>query len=143
MATASSHYSGNPADSQLDEVRFILGDTDCGHAKLTDAEILWMITEYGDLASAAGAEQIAAQFSASAIVQTGQTRREGNQLSRNYTRLAAKLRLKGGRLIGGVKPYVGGISKSEKLTESLRSDLVQPGTVKGQFDNPRSSGTLD
>jgi hypothetical protein len=137
MAKASAHYSGDPSTSALDEVRFIVGDTDCGHAKLTDAEILFLIEEFASLASAAAAEQISAQFASSAIVQTGQTRREGNQLSRQYSRLAAKLRLNGGRLLGGVRPYAGGVSHAEKRADWANSDLVQPNLFKNQFDNPR------
>lgn len=43
----SFSYSGNPADSQLDECRFILGDTDEAHPIMQDEEIEYMIDTYG------------------------------------------------------------------------------------------------
>jgi hypothetical protein len=40
-------YSGNPADSQRDEVRFMLGDTDETEPIMQDEEIDYLIAEYG------------------------------------------------------------------------------------------------
>lgn len=36
-------YSGNPADSALDEVRFLVGDTDAGDQLLSDQEIEYLL----------------------------------------------------------------------------------------------------
>ena len=43
----SWNYSGNPADSTLDEVRFLIGDTDANAPIMQDEEIGYLITEYG------------------------------------------------------------------------------------------------
>ena len=43
----SFSYSGNPADSVLDECRFLLGDTDEKHPIMQDEEIEYMIDTYG------------------------------------------------------------------------------------------------
>ena len=40
-------YSGNPADSSLDKVRFLIGDTDTTDQLLTDEEINYTISESG------------------------------------------------------------------------------------------------
>ncbi len=43
-------YSGNPANSALDEARFILGDTDDKDPVLSDEELNFMINKYTDTA---------------------------------------------------------------------------------------------
>lgn len=40
-------YSGNPADSEKDAVRFLIGDTDTNDQLLSDAEINYVIVESG------------------------------------------------------------------------------------------------
>lgn len=40
-------YSGKPANSQLDEMRFILGDTNMSEPVMQDEELEYLITEYG------------------------------------------------------------------------------------------------
>ena len=41
-------YSGNPSDSQLSEIRFIIGDTNEAEPIMQDEEIEYLITEYGN-----------------------------------------------------------------------------------------------
>jgi len=43
----SWNYSGNPASSELDELRFIIGDTNSAEPIMQDEEIQYLITEYG------------------------------------------------------------------------------------------------
>ena len=40
-------YSGNPANSKLDEMRFVIGDTNESSPIMQDEEIEYLITEYG------------------------------------------------------------------------------------------------
>ena len=40
-------YSGNPKDSPIDEVRFLVGDTNKNEPILQDEEIQYLIDEYG------------------------------------------------------------------------------------------------
>ena len=51
MATGPATYSGDPGNSDLDQVRFLLGDTDvAGDAALfSDAEITWGVNAWGPL----------------------------------------------------------------------------------------------
>lgn len=41
-------YSGNPADSPLDELRFLTGDTNEAAQILQDEELQYLIAEYGN-----------------------------------------------------------------------------------------------
>jgi hypothetical protein len=40
-------YSGNPASSEMDELRFIIGDTNISEPIMQDEELEYLITEYG------------------------------------------------------------------------------------------------
>ena len=40
-------YSGNPKDSPIDDVRFLVGDTNKNEPILQDEEIQYLIDEYG------------------------------------------------------------------------------------------------
>ena len=58
-------YSGNPASSTLDQVRFLCGDTDTNNQLLTDAEINWLISQWTPnayYAAAFACEAIAGQY---------------------------------------------------------------------------------
>jgi len=57
-------YSGNPANSALDQVRFVIGDTDSANQLLSNAEIDWLISARGNASLAApnAAEAIAAKL---------------------------------------------------------------------------------
>lgn len=74
MASGPATYSGDPGASDLDQVRFLLGDIDCaGDAALfSDAEIQWAVNTWGPLygsnilTAAQLAENAAAQYAQSA-----------------------------------------------------------------------------
>jgi hypothetical protein len=46
-------YSGNPGSSSLDEVRFLIGDTDTSDQLLSNEELNWIIAQEPDTYSAA------------------------------------------------------------------------------------------
>lgn len=46
-------YSGDPSDSALDEIRFLIGDTDTNDQLLSNEEITYLYTAYGDAYAAA------------------------------------------------------------------------------------------
>lgn len=59
-------YSGNPASSNLDKVRFLVGDTDTNNQLLRDAEINWLLSEWNNnvyVAAAHAAYSLSAEFS--------------------------------------------------------------------------------
>lgn len=47
-ATSQASYSGDPSTSDLDTVRFLIRDTDASDYQFTDAEITFLLTEWGD-----------------------------------------------------------------------------------------------
>lgn len=52
-------YSGDPGSSILDEIRFLIQDTDTNDQLLSDEEITYLSTEYGDPYSSAIAAVLA------------------------------------------------------------------------------------
>ena len=46
-------YSGDPSDSALDEIRFLIGDTDTNDQLLSNEEITYLYDAYGDAYAAA------------------------------------------------------------------------------------------
>lgn len=49
-------YSGNPADSKLDEIRFLLGDTTEDSTSLSDEEIIYILAQNSDVVRASAAD---------------------------------------------------------------------------------------
>ena len=59
-------YSGNPANSANDEVRFLIGDTDTNNQLLSNEEIAWLLTEWNSnsyIAASNAAYSLSAEFS--------------------------------------------------------------------------------
>jgi hypothetical protein len=59
-------YSGNPASSDLDKVRFLIGDTNTANQLLSNEEITWLLAEWNDnayVAAANAAYSLSAEFS--------------------------------------------------------------------------------
>lgn len=78
-------YSGNPGQSTLDQVRFLLGDTVDETHVLEDEEITWLLSENADdpyYAAAGGAIRL----SIKATNQAEETKRVGDlELTRRFT----------------------------------------------------------
>ena len=132
-------YSGNPAASSLDQVRFLIGDTDTSDQLISDEEILWSITNNGSAYAAA-------IQCCSAIIASGRLtdKRVGDlqifksQRVNQYQQLIAELKR---RLATGAIPYAGGISKADKLGVVNDSDRVEPAFRIGLHDNPSNRTT--
>lgn len=131
------NYGGSPATSQLDAVRFLVGDTQQSDQLLQDGEVGWLLSEWPDAywAAAAGATQIAAQFAREVSYSADGVQTGLSELQQKYEQLAVDLRkqaVKKGRIVA---PYVGGISISDK--ESLESNTDATGTFfqYGMNDN--------
>jgi hypothetical protein len=123
-------YSGNPGASDLDAVRFMIGDTDTTSQQLTDEEIGYLLTQHGS-AQAAGitaCRSLAAKFSRYADQTTGSISVSYSQLSANYRALVRDI------LFGAVvEPYAGGISKQDMAAVDADSDAVT-GFAVGMHD---------
>lgn len=62
-------YSGDPSASNLDKIRFLIGDTDTSNQLLLDAEITFLFSEWNSnayLAAAHACDSLAAKFAGKA-----------------------------------------------------------------------------
>lgn len=84
-------YSGNPATSALDEVRFLLGDTDTGDQLLSNEEITYLLGKYADShqAAAEASRAVAAKLSRLADKEVGDLKVKLSQKASHYANLAS------------------------------------------------------
>lgn len=127
-------YSGNPADSDKDAIRFLLQDTvDAGHF-LEDAEITWLITQEVNIytAAAAGAMLIAGRSHNVQVKKVGDLSITfGAEM---WKALAEWLR---GRGYGYRIPTAGGISRNDKRTREDDSDWIVPDFFRDLHRDPQ------
>jgi hypothetical protein len=136
VACEDSTYSGDPANNATDRVRFEIGDTNMSAALLTDAEIAFLLAEYPAvmIAAANGAEQIAARYAGKVDSKSGGVSKSSSQLATHYRTLADDLRGRAA-INSPALPYVGGLSKQEKVDDANATDMPDPAFAVGQFDN--------
>ncbi len=107
-------YSGDPSSSQLDEVRFLLGDTDTSAEKLADDEITYLLGQWGDpiRAAHAGAMQLASVYAGKMNKSIGSTRLEYSTIFNQYVQIAKELAKRGGftSLAMSALPVAGGLA---------------------------------
>lgn len=125
-------YSGNPGGSDLDLVRFLIGDTDTNDQQLTDEEINYLLTAYGSPqpAALAAIDGLISKFSRYANQRTGDISVDWGKIVENYRELARTIRRQ-----MKVAPYAGGITISDKEIDEENEDLVQPAFARGFMDN--------
>jgi hypothetical protein len=131
-------YSGNPAASALDEVRFLTRDTDSTATwTLQDAEILYATAKYPTnilLAAAVCAEAILGRFA-----QMYQSKHVGDltltvsNRHAQYLILAQQLRARAN--LAGVSIYAGGLSWTEKREQDADADRVAPAAKTDGMNN--------
>jgi hypothetical protein len=134
-------YSGDPSESTLDEVRFLIQDTDPDDKQISDEEIEYLIAENGGAlqAAIAAAIVISAQYARAIDKAVGDLRISYSQRSKQYRDLADFLGSDGAPI-----PYAGGISVSDKQIDEDDTDRVSPAFVKGMHDRdgPRDRDPL-
>ena len=148
-------YSGNPALSRKDEVRFLIGDTnsDSDEQMLTDEEIEYSLTLYPissdtstiidhtrqpHMAALVCAEAIWSYFQRQADERLPPVTFEYAARAKNYKIKVDDLR----RVVamrGGLQPYVGGISVLVKESIYTDSDRVRPAFRVKEDDNINST----
>lgn len=130
-------YSGNPADSDRDAVRYLVGDIDLNNQLVQDAEIAWVLTEEGNvyLAAASVARGIGATFAEAVSKQVGDLRIETSQKRDQFKKLADELKERG--LLRAGRPYAGGISIADKITVRDDDDRVVPAFRKRMHDTDK------
>lgn len=137
-------YSGDPSASELDELRFLLGDTDTTDQQLSDEEINYLLREHGDSVVAAGlaaCRRLIAQYSRCVDQKTGDIDLKYSQRIAHYKDVMSMIR-------EGLRPtpYAGGISISDIETVQDDDDRQGPIFALGMLDNPaeepdRTGGT--
>jgi hypothetical protein len=128
-------YSGDPANSDRDQVRFLFGDTDTTDQLLTDAEVDFTVAEHPDnlfLAAAACADAVASRKTRLANKSVGDLSLTYSQVAQQFKTLAAQLRTRAA--MAGTSPYAGGISIADKDAVGTDSDRVVPAFKVGLHD---------
>jgi hypothetical protein len=119
-------YSGDPADSQLDAVRYLIGDTNANEPLVTDEEISFMIVQwyplYGTLewVSAEILDTLAARYAREANYSADGVSVSLAAVQQQLATQAASLRAQHDRLFVGAEVDVGGVDLYEHAdAESL------------------------
>lgn len=131
-------YSGDPSNSDLDHVRFLIGDTDANDQKLQDAEIQFAIdsTATSEAAAANCARAIAGRFASQVDERFETISYRFSQASKGYYDLAARLDQQAKRKSGMGPPLAGGISVNDMAVADNDQDRVRPKVRRDQFGNP-------
>ena len=133
-------YSGNPGDSDLDEVRFRSQLTDYTDERLSDAEIAFCITKEDTNIGAAAfcCETLAVKYASEADVRVGADGEfsiKSSQLSSQFAMRAVSLRKEASEQASKhASPWAASISVSEKEAQEERTDRVEPAFTRDQFD---------
>lgn len=86
-------YSGDPAASPIDAVRFLIGDTDDKDQQLQDEEIQYLIDIHVDphTSAQAAARALAAKFARLADKEVGDLKLKLSQKAQNYATLVSTI----------------------------------------------------
>lgn len=86
-------YGGDPTNDKVDEIRFLIGDTNQTDQHVSDEEIRYLLNTYGNalLAAAYAALAIAAKFSRLASKSLGKMSIQLNQKAQAYHQLSQEL----------------------------------------------------
>jgi len=128
-------YSGDPSASNLDEVRWWIGDTDTDDQQLADAEVNFAIDTTGNNKRAAAwcARALKAKYSREVNIRAGaagEFRIDLAGLARAYGELADFLEA---GMIAYASPWAASISIEEKEDQRDDSDRVVPFFNRNMF----------
>lgn len=116
-------YSGNPAASLKDQVRFLLGDTNDKAPQIRDEEITYLLDQESHnalRAAARGAETLSALYARQADKKVGDMMLNSSVVGKGYATLAKSLwRTYFAR---STAPYAGGISVADKAQNRADPD---------------------
>ncbi len=128
-------YTG-ALDTDLEKVRFYIGDTDSENPLFTDEEILAVLVDYPSVVSASiqCVEALIAKYSRYASEKVGEISVNYDKLVGNYLKLLATLRRKAITQASGAA-YSGGISKADKELTTSNTDNVEPAFTVDMFKN--------
>ena len=129
-----STYSGDPAASDKDWVRFKIGDTQAPF-QFTDEEILAVLAEEGGNRARAAASMLrtwAIHMASLANFAIGRFRED-------YSKTAELMNAKADELLRQaitVGAFVGGTSQADKTSREQNTDNVPPNFKRGMMENP-------
>jgi len=129
----TAEYSGDPATSTKDEVRFLVGDTDMTAPLIQDEEIDYLVTNQGSAGAAAirACEVLATGFARLASdKQVGDLKVSYSNRVADFRALAKDMRR---RYLTPI-PYVGGVSIADKIGVLANSDRVPNQLLIGKDD---------
>lgn len=131
-------YSGNPAGSPLDQVRFLAGDTLAGTSLLQDEEIAYLLAKTGNEPIAAALLCIESMMVRCAHMVDETVGRVSISYSQRLTNLKEIRNMLASRQsrVDCALPIAGGISYSDKAKSQSNPDLVQPRFIKANTREP-------
>ncbi len=152
-------YSGDPAESDLDLVRFYVGDTDPNWELLQDEEILHVLSQQVSFvdadtaipdiesyrAAATCADALCAWFARFVDTKNKSLSVSAGTRFDHFKTLARRLWSKAGvtitedgrqAVVAGI--FVGGLSLSAKRSLAADTDAVQPAFRRGEDDHPQA-----
>lgn len=122
----------------LDQVRFMVGDTDSTKPQLQDEEIAFLIDSSGGAAAAAvsACRALAAKYARRVHEEVGDLKLYNEQMFDQYSKLAEQLASQaviGGASLSGM-PSAGGVYVAEKEAYAADASIVQPSFSRGMHD---------
>ena len=128
-------YSGDPATSNRDAVRFLIGDTNTKRQLFQHEELSYLLTQNNSnvrSAAAAALEAKISEFSLYGRGRLGSFEFDFKDTIAEMNILLQNLRVSGtaSRLL-----WAGGISEAEKEVDQEDVDLIQPRFRRGHHDN--------
>lgn len=127
-------YSGDPADSERDAVRFEIGDIDTTDQLITDEGIDYVLTLEGSIAGAAAAccDKIAAKYARDVDKKIEGTSVSASQRFKHFKELAKELRTRASQ---SGTPYCGSMYSADQEADEADTSLKQPTFKIGFMDN--------
>lgn len=116
----------NPAASDKDAVRFLIGDTNPDNSLISDEEIGWLVTKWIPIqgtieyVAAAAADSIAAKYAREASFSADGVSVSLANLGQQFRDLAISLRSQHKSLLVGGIPDVGGITPNEEQDPAIK-----------------------
>jgi hypothetical protein len=139
-------YTGDPQNSPVDAVRFLLSDTSTPEL-LSDTEIEWLLDQHGNAysAAAAGARTLGGRNAGVADSKSvGPLSISKSNTGKRWFDLANLLEAKARAGLAGtaLAPYSGGISRSDKELIEEDTDRDAPWFKRGLMDHPEAAHPL-
>lgn len=128
-------YSGNPTTSTLDEIRFLIGDTDTTDQLLADEEINYLSDKWLErqgstfYVAAIACETIAARLAREVSYSADGVSLSLSELQAKYKLQADMLRAQHDELLVGGIPDVGGITPGEETDSQIAAFIFGTGMM--------------